>query len=460
MFKLKESKKLNRRILVNEDKETYKIIRVKDKENLKTLYDDKSLVIEAVDIADENINRILDALKNEKVIAKDTIVNIFVIKGTFLNTLFNIEDRLKYAPNTNIISIMLSDLENITKLMQSQLRYTLGVKWMDNLLDSLANGKSVEEILGEEPIDEENTEEQEVIEESLDNNSLLDMNFEELNKILNEMINKNATDIELNDFLETVVDNEIISNDEYSKLMNKAQDTRKIESKEELYACYEEPFNGEKKTKEQWKEVYNSDTIDKNEWPNFEDWWDDMINHSELLIKEAIFKKDIGEVQSDIDNGENKNTTNNVDVDDSDEFKDIEKYVIYINNETYPVIKKDGKYLIARQHSKDFSEDWELVGILPIGAALSRIIKPEDAIANITDWKFKNGNPKYTIVDKDHGTKRIWGGTSNGVRRGINSFAKADDHTFEMITENKNKTELDTMLEKLNSKGIKLRDLI
>lgn len=460
MFKLKESKKLNRRILVNEDKETYKIIRVKDKENLKTLYDDKSLVIEAVDIADENINRILDALKNEKVIAKDVIVNIFVIKGTFLNNLFDIENRLKYAPNTNIISIMLSDLENISKLMQSQLRYTLGVKWMDNLLDSLANGKSVEEILGEEPVDEENTEEQEVIEESLDNNSLLDMNFEELDKILNEMINKNATDTELNDFLETVVDNEIISNDEYSKLMNKAQDTRKIESKEELYACYEEPFNGEKKTKEQWKEVYNSDIIDKNEWPDFEDWWDDMINHSELLIKEAIFKKDIDEVQSDIDNGEKENTANNIDVNDSDELKDIEKYVIYTNNETYPVIKKDGKYLIARQHNKDFSEDWELVGILPIGAALSRIIKPEDAIANITDWKFKNGNPKYTIVDKDHGTKRIWGGTSNGVRRGINSFAKADDHTFEMITENKNKTELDTMLEKLNSKGIKLRDLI
>lgn len=398
MFKLKESKKLNRRILVNEDKETYKIIRVKDKENLKTLYDDKSLVIEAVDIADENINRILDALKNEKVIAKDAVVNIFVIKGTFLNNLFDIENRLKYAPNTNIISIMLSDLENISKLMQSQLRYTLGVKWMDNLLDSLANGKSVEEILGEEPVDEENTEE--------------------------------------------------------------SLDTNLIESKEELYACYEEPFNGEKKTKEQWKEVYNSDIIDKNEWPDFEDWWDDMINHSELLIKEEISKKDVDEVQDDIENGEKENTTNNIDVDDSDEFKDTEKYVIYTNNETYPVIKKDGKYLIARQHSKDFSEDWELVGILPIGAALSRVIKPEDAIANITDWKFKNGNPKYTIVDKDHGTKRIWGGASNGIRRGINSFAKADDHTFEMITENKNKTELDTMLEKLNSKGIKLRDLI
>ena len=451
MFKLKESKKLNRKILVNEDKETYKIIRVKDKENLKTLYDDKSLVIEAVDIADENINRILDALKNEKVIAKDTIVNIFVIKGTFLNSLFDIENRLKYAPNTNIISIMLSDLENISKLMQSQLRYTLGVKWMDNLLDSLANGKSVEEILGEEPVDEEN------IEESLDTNSLETMNFDELNNILQKMIDRDATDEELNEFIETIADNEVISNDEYFKLSNKAQDTRKIESKEELYACYEEPFNGEKKTKEQWKEVYNSDIIDKNSWPDFEGWWDDMINRSELLVKEAISKKDVDEVQDDIDNGEKKNINN---VDDNDEFKDIEKYVIYTANETYPVIKKDGKYLITRQHSKDFSGDWELVGILPIGAALSRIIKPEDAIANITDWKFKNGNPKYTIVDKDHGTKRIWGGTSNGARRGINSFAKADDRTFEMITENKNKTELDTMLEKLNSKGIKLRDLI
>ena len=193
MFKLKESKKLNRKILVNEDKETYKIIRVKDKENLKTLYDDKSLVIEAVDIADENINRILDALKNEKIIAKDVIINIFVIKGTFLNNLFDIENRLKYAPNTNIISIMLSDLENISKLMQSQLRYTLGVKWMDNLLDSLANGKSVEEILGEEPIDEENTEEE--------NYSLETMNFDELNNILQKMIDRNATDEELNEFI-------------------------------------------------------------------------------------------------------------------------------------------------------------------------------------------------------------------------------------------------------------------
>ena len=450
MLKLKESKKLNRKILVNEDKETYKIIRVKDKENLKTLYDDKSLVIEAVDIADENINRILDALKNEKIIAKDVIVNIFVIKGTFLNSLFDIENRLKYAPNTNIISIMLSDLENISKLMQSQLRYTLGVKWMDNLLDNLANGKSVEEILGEESIDEE----------SLDTNLLETMNFDELNNTLQKMIDRNATDEELNEFIETVADNEIISNDEYAKLLSKAQDTRKIESKEELYACYEEPFNGEKKTKEQWKEVYNSDIIDKNEWPDFEDWWDDMVNHSELLIKEEISKKDVDEVQDDIENGEKKNTTNNIDIDNNDESEDIKKYVIYTDNETYPVIKKDGKYLIARQHSKDFSEDWELIGILPIGAALSRVIKPEDAIANITDWKFKNGNPKYTIIDKDHGTKRIWGGAANGVRRGINSFAKADDHTFEMITENKNKTELDTMLEKLNFKGIKLRDLI
>lgn len=458
MFKLRESKKLNRKILVNEDKETYKIIRVKDKENLKTLYDDKSLVIEAVDISDENINRILDALRNEKIIAKDTIVNIFVIKGTFLNNLFDIENRLKYASNTNIISIMLPDLENISKLMQSQLRYTLGVKWMDNLLNSLAGDKSVEDILK----DEDNEEEQEVIEESLDNSSLLDMNYDELNKVLDEMINRNATDTELNDFLEVVVDNEVISNDEYSKLMNRAQDTRKVENKEELYACYEEPFNGEKKTKSQWKEYYEAN-IDKDEWSNFEDWWYDLTEHSKDLVKvtEAIDNKSAEEVRDNINNGE-PDEDNVIQFQDNNESnEDDEKYAIYTDNEVYPVVKRDGKYLITRQHSKEFSGDWELVGILPIGASLSRMLTPEYAIANIVEWKYKNGNPMYTIVDKDHGTRRIWGGKSNGKRRGINSFSQIDDHGFELITEStENKSELDTMVEKLNSKGIKLRDLI
>ena len=299
MFKLNESKKLNRKILVNEDRETYKIVRVKDKETLKTLYDDKSLVIEAVDTAEENLNRVIDILKKEKAIAQDTIVNIYIIKGTFLNDLFNIEDRLKYKTNTNIISIMLSDLTNISKLMQSQLRFTLGIKWMDNLLDNLSNNKT-NEILE----DESNEEEQD--------------------------------ELELN----------------------------------------EEPIEIETESKE--------------------------------LIEDE-----------DEENTEKQN-----------EPEDIKKYAIFTDRETFPVIKKDGKYLITRQHNADFSGNWELISILPVGASLRKGIEPEEAIATIEDWKFKNGNPRYTVVDKDHGTLRRWGNK-------INSFNRVDDNLFSIITDGK-----------------------
>ena len=300
MFKLNESKKLNRKILVNEDRETYKIVRVKDKETLKTLYDDKSLVIEAVDTAEENLNRVIDILKKEKAIAQDTIVNIYIIKGTFLNDLFNIEDRLKYKTNTNIISIMLSDLTNISKLMQSQLRFTLGIKWMDNLLDNLSNNKT-NEILEDESNEEEEQDE-----------------------------------LELN----------------------------------------EEPIEIETESKE--------------------------------LIEDE-----------DEESTEKQN-----------EPEDIKKYAIFTDRETFPVIKKDGKYLITRQHNADFSGNWELISILPVGASLRKGIEPEEAIATIEDWKFKNGNPRYTVVDKDHGTLRRWGNK-------INSFNRVDDNLFSIITDGK-----------------------
>lgn len=71
------------------------------------------------------------------------------------------------------------------------------------------------------------------LKENLDTELLKTMNFNELNIVLQKMIYRNATDVELNEFIETIADNEVISNDEYFKLLNKAQDTRKIESKDE-----------------------------------------------------------------------------------------------------------------------------------------------------------------------------------------------------------------------------------
>ena len=119
---------------------------------------------------------------------------------------------------------------------------------------------------------------------------------------------------------------------------------------------------------------------------------------------------------------------------EAEEVQAEEKFAIYGDDETYPVIKRDGKYLITREHTSDFSGDWELLGIVRIGRRPDSMISPEEAL-NIEDWKYKNGNPKYTVVDLDHGTRRTWGGMYNGRPRGISSFARVDDNLFSMITE-------------------------
>lgn len=105
------------------------------------------------------------------------------------------------------------------------------------------------------------------------------------NKVL-KMIEDKAKKDDIYDLIDGQVSVYSIDKEEAAELKSLVNSLIE-ENSNTLYACYEEPFNGEKKTKEQWEEVYNSDIIDKNTWPDFEDWWDDMINHSELLVKEA-----------------------------------------------------------------------------------------------------------------------------------------------------------------------------
>ena len=50
-----------------------------------------------------------------------------------------------------------------------------------------------------------------------------------LDKELDELIKKNATDVELNDFIEKAANNDNITNQEYTKLQYKAQDTKKVD---------------------------------------------------------------------------------------------------------------------------------------------------------------------------------------------------------------------------------------
>jgi len=62
---------------------------------------------------------------------------------------------------------------------------------------------------------------------------------------------------------------------------------------------------------------------------------------------------------------------------------------------------------------------WQVLGIVELKAFgnIGNIIPLSEAI-KIESFSFKNGNPKYTIVDLDHNTMRIAGNTKyHGVRK-------------------------------------------
>lgn len=64
-----------------------------------------------------------------------------------------------------------------------------------------------------------------------------------------------------------------------------------------------------------------------------------------------------------------------------------------------------------------YSGDWLFLGLKHV--RYNRVIHvdeiTEDFIDNV-QLRYKNGNPKYTVLDRDHGTVRMWGNTKyNGV---------------------------------------------
>ena len=109
----------------------------------------------------------------------------------------------------------------------------------------------------------------------------------------------------------------------------------------------------------------------------------------------------------------------------------MDKYAIYTDGLTYPVLEKDGHYYIGIPNTGHFSGDWKFLGVRERLKNNRTIIKPEEAL-KITDWKFKNGSPKYQVVDLDHGSVRTWAGTSADQQ--LRSFDTISDSGFNIAT--------------------------
>lgn len=109
----------------------------------------------------------------------------------------------------------------------------------------------------------------------------------------------------------------------------------------------------------------------------------------------------------------------------------MNKYAIYTDGLTYPVLEKDGQYYIGVPGTGHFSGQWKFLGVRERLKNSRTIIKPEDAL-KITDWKFKNGSPRYQVVDLDHGSVRTWTGTSADQQ--LRSFDTISDSGFNIAT--------------------------
>ena len=71
-------------------------------------------------------------------------------------------------------------------------------------------------------------------------------------------------------------------------------------------------------------------------------------------------------------------------------------------------------YMIDSEGRINQSSQWIMLGLVKTNGGGQLEIKFGDLTA---EWlqshslRFKNGHPRYTICDMDHGTRRIWGNT-------------------------------------------------
>jgi len=75
--------------------------------------------------------------------------------------------------------------------------------------------------------------------------------------------------------------------------------------------------------------------------------------------------------------------------------------------------------LDRRESTIEELSTWKVLGICKIGpfGHIGPTIPLNRAIKEVKEWTFKNGYPRYTACDLDHGTRRIWGNWNyHGVR--------------------------------------------
>ncbi len=76
----------------------------------------------------------------------------------------------------------------------------------------------------------------------------------------------------------------------------------------------------------------------------------------------------------------------------------------------------DGNVIESRNGKHTGDGKWRILGLVPVGSSRCFPIPLSEAV-HMDGLLYKNGNPRFTVVDFDHGSYRQWGNTKHhGVK--------------------------------------------
>lgn len=120
---------------------TYQIKTIKTQKGLDQLYNSSAFTFVGFDTESDNIEALVDALKDRGFL-KDDIIKLSLVKGQTMNHLYELTEQNKYPADLNIVAIELKYLKDIPRL--AIFRLNVDARWFDDIVD---NNQSREDVM-------------------------------------------------------------------------------------------------------------------------------------------------------------------------------------------------------------------------------------------------------------------------------------------------------------------------
>ena len=111
-----------------------KTLEVTNKEQLDFLYGESAVTLLGLD--ESSIRVWVDWLEKKDYAENTEELTAYVIKGIAMNYFYSLTGNNRYPDDLIIVSIPLSDLKNIPKLAVDPMRWQVGYRWFDDVVDN------------------------------------------------------------------------------------------------------------------------------------------------------------------------------------------------------------------------------------------------------------------------------------------------------------------------------------